>query len=51
VYSELDFRPVGIGTLLERTSLQLTELLDVLMRLQEKGFVRETTPNFFTQVV
>jgi DNA processing protein len=51
VYSELDFRPVGIGTLMEKTSLQLTELLDVLMRLQEKGFVRETAPNFFTQVV
>jgi DNA processing protein len=51
VYSELDFRPVGIGTLMERTSLPLTELLDVLMRLQEKGFVRETIPNFFTQVV
>jgi DNA processing protein len=51
VYSVLDFRPIGIGTLMERTSLSLTELLDVLMRLQEKGFIREIAPNFFTQVV
>jgi DNA processing protein len=51
VYSELDFRPIGIGTLMERTSLKLTELLDVLTRLQEKGFVREIAPNYFTQVV
>ncbi len=51
VYSELDFCPTGIGTLMERTSLRLVELLDILARLKQKGFIRETVPNFFERAV
>lgn len=51
VYSELDFCPTGIGTLMERTSLCLVELIDILARLQQKGFIREVVPNYFQQVI
>lgn len=50
VYSLLDFCPVGIGTLLDKTSFQLYELLGILERLKQKGFVRETVPNYYVQV-
>ena len=49
VYSELDFCPVGLGSLMGKVSFELSELLDILMRLQRKGFIRESHPNYFVR--
>ena len=51
VYSLLDFCPVGIGTLSDQSSLPILTLLDILERLQRKGFVKEIVPNYFVQTV
>lgn len=51
VYSVLDFCPVGIGSLMEQTSLPLMTILDILERLKKKGFIKEVVPNFFVQTV
>lgn len=51
VYSLLDFCPVGIGTLSDQSSLPILTLLDILERLQKKGFVKEIVPNYFVQTV
>ena len=51
VYSLFDFYPVGLGTMVEKTSLGLSELLDILERLEHKGFIRETIPNFYIKTI
>lgn len=51
VYSLLDFCPVSIGTLMEETNLTLSTLIDILQRLERKGFIKETVPNYFIQTV
>lgn len=51
VYSVLDFCPMGVGTLMERTSLTLVELMDLLARLQQKGYIRETAANYFERAI
>lgn len=51
VYSLFDFCPVGLGTLVEKTGYSLSEVLDILERLEQKGFVKETVPNFYINTV
>lgn len=51
VYSLLDFCPVGLGKLSEKTAWELPVLLDVLSRLEQKGFVRENVPNFYIKCI
>lgn len=51
VYSLLDFCPVGIGTLSEKSSLPILTLFDILDRLQQKGFAKEIIPNYYVQTV
>lgn len=51
VYSLFDFCPVGLGTLVEKTPYGLSEILDILERLEQKGFVEETVPNFYINTV
>lgn len=51
VYSLLDFCPVGIGTLCDKSSLPILTLFEILERLQQKGFVKEIIPNYFVQTV
>jgi DNA processing protein len=47
VYSLLDFSPTAVGTLLERTSFQLLELLELLESMEQKGVIRECSPNYY----
>lgn len=47
VYSLLDFCPKGLGGLLEESSFSLSKLLEVLAVLENKGFAKETIPNFY----
>lgn len=49
VYSLLDFCPTGLGTLVEKSDLPLGELLGILGRLEEKGFVYEAIPNYYVR--
>lgn len=51
VYSVLDFDPLGLGALLDRTNMQLYELLEVLGRLQSKGFAKEPVPNYYIRTM
>lgn len=51
VYSLFDFCPVGLGTLVEKTDYGLTEVLNILERLEQKGFVKETFPNFYVNTI
>jgi DNA processing protein len=51
VYTLLDFYPTGLGTMVEKSSFSLTDLLDILDRLESKGFARETVPNYYVRTV
>ncbi len=51
VYSLLDFYPMSIGTLIEKTAFCLTELLFILEHLEQKGFIKESIPNFFVRSI
>lgn len=51
VYSLLDFCPMGLGTLTEKTKLPLSSLLDIMKRLEEKGFIREPLPNYYIRCI
>ena len=49
VYSLLDFCPISLGTLLEQAELSLTDLLRILQRLEDKGYAKESVPNYFVR--
>ena len=51
VYALLNFYPVGLGTMIEKTPYGLAELLPVLQRLEQKGFIREAVPNYYIKTV
>ena len=51
VYSLFDFHPLGLGSLVEQSPYSLLEVLNILERLQQKGFVKETIPNFFVKTI
>lgn len=51
VYSLFDFRPLGLGSLVEKSPYSLLEVLNILERLEQKGFVKETIPNFYVKTI
>jgi DNA processing protein len=51
VYSLLDFVPTAVGTLLEKTSFQLLELLEILEGMENKGLIREVAPNYYAHTL
>lgn len=51
VYSLFDFAPLGIGTLVEHSPYGLSVLLDILERLERKGWIEETVPNYFVKKI
>ena len=51
VYSLFDFYPIGLGTMVEKSPYGLSELLSILERLEHKGFIRETIPNFYIKTI
>jgi DNA processing protein len=51
VYSLLDFVPTAVGTLLEKTSFQLLELLEILEGMEKKGVIREVAPNYYVHTI
>lgn len=51
VYSLLDFCPVNIGTLSEKVPYELTELFEILDKLVQKGFIKETISNYYIKTL
>ena len=51
VYALLDFYPVGLGTLIEKSPYGLVEILPVLERLEQKEFIQETIPNYYIKTI
>lgn len=51
VYSLFDFHPLGLGSLVEKSPYSLLEVLNILERLEQKGFVKETIPNFYVKTI
>lgn len=51
IYTLLDFRPTGLGTLIEKCPMNLEELLNVLRNMQKNGFIKETIPNYYCKIV
>ena len=51
VYSLFDFAPLGIGSIVQKSALGLTGALDILQRLEQKGYVKETVPNYFVKII
>ena len=49
VYSLLDFCPTSVGTILEKTTFPLLELLELLERMEHKGLIAEIAPNYYVQ--
>ncbi len=47
VYSLLDFCPIGLGTLLQRSGLSLDRLLEILAALEDKGYIKESVSNYY----
>ena len=50
VYSCLDFRPQNLERLMEQTKLSVSELLDILMRLELRGLIKEISKNYYAVV-
>lgn len=50
VYSSLGLHSKGLIELQECTDMSLTELSDILLRLELKGLVRETSRNFYAKM-
>lgn len=51
VYSLLDFRPVGLGRLMEQTPYGPAELMEIMQKLERKGFAEEKPPNYFVRTL
>lgn len=51
VYSVTDFRPMGLGNLLEKTEISLERLLKIINRLESLGLIKEIFPNHYIRTV
>lgn len=50
VYSCLDFHPKDLNRVLEETGLSIPALLDVLISLELKGYIKEISKNYYVKV-
>lgn len=50
VYSCLDFTPRNLRELMERTNLSVAEILDVLVKMELRGIVKEISKNYYVKV-
>ncbi len=51
VYSLTDFRPVGLSTLVDKTGLSITRLLEIIQRLENMGMIKETFTNYYVRTM
>ena len=47
VYSQIDFRPMGFGILMDKTGLSFDRLLEIIGNLTAMGMIKETFPNHY----
>ena len=47
VYSLTDFRPISVSTLMERTEISISRLLEILEHLEGIGLIKETFTNYY----
>lgn len=51
VYSLTDFRPIGVSTLVEKTGMPISRLLENLERLERMGLIKETFTNYYVRTI
>ena len=51
VYSLLNFCPIGLSELMDKLPMELYEIINIMDRLCNKGFVREAYPNFYIRTL
>ena len=51
VYSVTDFRPIGLGHILEKTEISFERLLEIMNRLESLGLIKETFPNYYIRTI
>ncbi|WP_167956887.1 DNA-processing protein DprA [Anaerosporobacter faecicola] len=51
ILKELDFEPIHLEQLLERTSYSITKVMEILFVLQTKEFVKEISTNYYIRLV
>lgn len=51
VYSLTDFRPVGVATLVEKTGISISRLLEILEKLESLGLIKETFTNYYIRTL
>lgn len=50
VYSCLDFYPKSLNQILEESKLTISGLMMILLNLEQKGYIKETTKNYYVKV-
>lgn len=51
VYSLTDFRPIGVSTLVEKTGISISRLLEILEKLESLGLIKETFTNYYIRTL
>lgn len=49
VYSLIDFHPVGLAVLMDKTGFTITRLVEILKRLDSMGLIKETYTNYYVR--
>lgn len=51
VYSLTDFRPTGVSTLVEKTGISISRLLEIVEKLESLGLIKETFTNYYIRTL
>lgn len=51
VYSLTDFRPIGVATLVEKTGISISRLIEILEKLESLGLIKETFTNYYIRTL
>lgn len=51
VYSLTDFRPIGVATLVDKTGISISRLLEILNKLESLGLIKETFTNYYIRTL
>ena len=51
VYSLTDFRPTGVSTLVEKTGISISRLLEIIEKLESLGLIKETFTNYYIRTL
>ena len=51
VYSLTDFRPIGVATLVDKTGISISRLLEILNHLESLGLIKETFTNYYIRTL